>query len=295
MNTHLSPLPVHTLANDHLRVDYLADAGPRLVRFSPAGSAVNLLADASDISWETPYGPYHLYGGHRLWHAPEAFPRSYLPDNSGLQVETLADGVLLRQPVEAGSGIVKAMTLRLAADRAALTVEHSLHNAGLWPVELAPWAITQVALGGVTVLPFAAPAASSYLPNRQLNFWPYTRLRDPRLHLDDDFVLVAGEVHEWVFKTGYFNHAGWMGYWLGELFFIKRWEPQSVLPQPDLGSNCEVFVWNRFLELETLGALTRLEPGATATHCETWELYPAPAAVRDIEAVRALVATLGLA
>lgn len=294
MNTTSSHLPTHTLANDHLRVDYLADAGPRLVRFSRAGSTVNLLADASGISWETPYGPYHLYGGHRLWHAPEAFPRSYLPDTGGLQVETLTDGVLLRQPVEAGSGIVKAMTLRLSATQAALTVEHSLHNAGLWPVELAPWAITQVVLGGVAILPFAAPAASSYLPNRRLNFWPYTRLRDPRLHLDDDFVLVAGAAHEWVFKTGYFNHAGWMAYWLGELLFVKRWTPQPALPQPDLGSNCEVFVWNRFLELETLGALMQLEPGATVTHSETWELYPAPAATCDIAAVRALVTTLGL-
>ena len=271
-------MAVQTLANEHLRVDYLAGAGPRLVRLFAAGSSLNLLADAAGISWETSYGPYHLYGGHRLWHAPEAFPRSYLPDNAGLRCEPLPDGVRLSAPAEAGSGIAKSMELRLEPSRAALHVTHRLHNAGLWPVELAAWAITQVTLGGAALLPFTAPAPSSYLPNRGLNLWPYTRLHDPRLHLQDELVLVEGTAHEWVFKAGYFNHVGWMGYWLADVLLIKRWTPQPTQPHADRHSNCEVFVWNRFLELETLGPLTRLEPEAALTHTEIWELYRVPEA-----------------
>ena len=75
-------------------------------------------------------------------------------------------GVRLRQPTERTTNIQKSMELRLEPDRAALTVQHSLHNIGLWPVELAPWAITQVPLGGVAVLPQQAPVPSQYLPNR---------------------------------------------------------------------------------------------------------------------------------
>lgn len=287
-------LPTRSLANRHLRIDYLAEAGPRLVRLSLAGSDLNLLAEAPDLSWDTGHGVYHIYGGHRLWHAPEAFPRTYLPDNEGLAIDELADGVRLRQPTEQPSGIQKSVELRLDADRPALTVQHSLHNAGLWPVELAPWALTQVALGGVAVLPQQAPVPSQYLPTRQLNVWSYTQLRDPRLRLDDDLILIDGQVGEHPCKIGYFNHAGWMGYLLGDVFFVKRFTPLPGLPHPDMHSNCEVYVWNRFLEVETLGPLTRLEPGAAIVHVETWELHHAPGAAPTIESIRSLVTELKL-
>lgn len=292
MSADFQGMPTQTLANNYLHVDYLATAGPRLVRLFSAGNALNLLADAAGIAWETPYGPYHLYGGHRLWHAPEAFPRSYLPDNEGLRCDPLPDGVRLSAPAETGSGIAKAMELRLESERAVLHITHSLHNTGLWPVKLAPWAITQVALGGMAILPLTAPAPSSYLPNRSLNFWPYTRLHDPRLHLEDDLALVEGTAHDFVFKMGYLNHAGWMGYWLEDVLLIKRWRPQPGLSHVDQQSNCEVFVWNRFLELETLGPLTRLEPGAIVTHQETWELYAVPRGPLSVSALREQVLSL---
>lgn len=287
-------LPARSLANQHLRVDYLVEAGPRLVRLFLAGSTVNLLAEAPDLSMETPYGDYFIYGGHRLWHAPEAFPRTYLPDSEGLTVDEFEGGVRLRQPAERVTGIQKSLELRLEPDRPALTVQHSLHNVGLWPVQLAPWAITQTPLGGVAVLPQQAPTPSQYLPNRQLNLWSYTQVRDQRLRLDDDLMLIDGQVGEQPCKIGYFNHAGWMGYLLDDLFFVKRFSPQPTLPHPDLHSNCEVYVWNRFLEMETLGPLTTLEPGAAVVHVETWELHRVPPIGPTIDALRGLVQTLGL-
>jgi hypothetical protein len=287
-------LATRSLANQHLRVDYLAEAGPRLVRLFLAGSEANLLAEAPDLSWETPFGEYYLHGGHRLWHAPEAFPRTYLPDNDGLAVDEFEGGVRLRQPTERVTGIQKSMELRLDPDRPALTVQHSLHNVGLWPVELAPWAITQVPLGGVAVLPQQAPVPSQYLPTRQLTFWSYTQVRDARLRLDDDLMLITGQAAEEPFKIGCFNHAGWMGYLLDDTFFVKRFTPQPTQPHPDMHSNCEVYVWNRFLEVETLGPLATLEPGAASVHVETWELHRVPGIEPTIKGVRAVVAELKL-
>ncbi|MEI2690667.1 MAG: hypothetical protein V9H69_13545 [Anaerolineae bacterium] len=294
MITDFHDLPTRSLANSFLRVDYLAEAGPRLVRLYLAGSELNLLADAAGISYETPYGVFNLHGGHRLWHAPEAFPRTYLPDNDGQTVDEFEGGVRLRQPTEQVTGIQKSIELRLDPQRPALTVQHSLHNVGLWPVELAPWAITQVALGGVAVLPQAAPASSSYLPNRRLNLWPYASWRDPRLHLGDDLALVAGQTGEQALKIGYFNHAGWMGYLLGDIFFVKRFTPQPGRPHPDLNSNCEVYVWDRFLEIETLGPLATVEPGAAVVHVESWELHRAPGVQPTSEALCALAQSLDL-
>ena len=82
--------PTRTLANEHIRLDYLTTAGPRIVRLSLAGSDDNLLAEVADIKIPTPYGDFNIFGGHRLWHSPEAFPRSYLPDNDAPEIDRSA-------------------------------------------------------------------------------------------------------------------------------------------------------------------------------------------------------------
>ena len=99
--------PVGILENKYLRLEYLLQAGPRIVRLFPAGSQENLLAELPELIVPTPYGDYHFTGGHRLWHAPEQMPRSYIPDNEGLQVMGLEDGINLIQPVEVPTGILK--------------------------------------------------------------------------------------------------------------------------------------------------------------------------------------------
>lgn len=72
------------IANDDLWVEVLATAGPRIVRAGMTGSSRNLLAETPDAGWGTPYGRYELFGGHRLWFAPEDPDRVAMPDVSGL-------------------------------------------------------------------------------------------------------------------------------------------------------------------------------------------------------------------
>ena len=57
-------------------------AGPRIVRLGLAGSDRNLLAETPDLGWETPHGRYELFGGHRLWFAPEDPDRVAVPDGT---------------------------------------------------------------------------------------------------------------------------------------------------------------------------------------------------------------------
>ena len=51
-------MATRSLENKYLRLDYLVEAGPRLVRLFLAGSPVNLLADVFDFKVPTPYGEY---------------------------------------------------------------------------------------------------------------------------------------------------------------------------------------------------------------------------------------------
>jgi hypothetical protein len=141
------------LANDHVWIDVLARAGPRIVRLGLAGSTVNVLAETPGDGWDTPHGRYELYGGHRLWFAPEDPDLVAVPDGHGLLVEREVDGIRLTGLAEAPTGLIRSMALRLEPGRAAFEVCHALRNVGDRPIELAPWSITQLPLGGTVFLP----------------------------------------------------------------------------------------------------------------------------------------------
>ena len=290
-------LPTRSIGNGHLAVEFLSEAGPRIVRLMLTRTAlgINQLAEVPQVKWDTPYGEFFVRGGHRLWHAPETAPRTYMPDNVGLIITDVPGGVELRQPAEAVTGIGKSITIELAPDRAALTVTHRLYNEGMWPIELAPWAITQLPHGGVIVLPqWQRPTTSELLPNRQLVLWPYTRWSDSRLSLNDDFILLNATPRLPPCKVGYFNQHGWAGYLCDGVFFIKRFKPQPGLPHVDFGCNAETYCNDKFVELETLGPLSKLEPGQAATHVEEWEFYTGVTPSTTLEKVRATVANLKL-
>jgi hypothetical protein len=248
------------------------------------------------MKMDTAYGPYFIRGGHRVWHAPEAFPRSYLPDNEGLVLENLADGVRMTQPVEPGSGIRKSIEVRLAPDQAGVTLTHALKNEGNWPVELAPWAITQIRLGGVAILPQQVGAldVAGLLPNRQLVLWPYTSWADPRLQPADDLILIKADPAMPPCKIGHLNRAGWSAYLIGATLFVKRFAPGVDLPHPDFGCNAEVYCCDRFIEVESLGPLVTLEPGATTVHVETWELHTGVSGTETPAGLRAALRDLKL-
>ncbi len=270
-------LPTGILENDTLRLEYLTTAGPRIVRISPRGLP-NLLAELPEATLETPLGIYHFRGGHRLWCAPESLPGTYTPDNDGLKVEEFQDGVRLTGPSEPFTGILKMIEIRLSPDRAAVTLQHELRNTGHGSVDLAPWALTMLRLGGTAILPQPAGNVDAYglLNNRILVLWPYTHIDDPRLILRDDFILIQAIASPPHAKIGYYNPFGWLAYWLEGVLFRKTFTVSANATYPDRGCNVEIYFDNNVIELETLGQLGRLGPGKSFCHTETWEFYNDP-------------------
>ena len=270
--------PVRSLQNQFLRLDYLVEGGPRLVRLVPAGTRLNLLAETPQKTWLTDAGEYHIWGGHRLWHSPEVHARTDIPDDHGLQTADLGEGaVRLAMPADA-SGIYKAIEVHLDADRPGLSLLHTLRNDGLWPVRVAPWAITQMPLGGQAVIPCEAAEKDGLLPNRLFVLWPYSSLEDPRLHISDSFIRLDGQPRAEAFKIGLFSNQGWVGYVYQDYFLCKSFAPGDIQTGPDFGCNVEAWVQDIFLEIETLGPMVWLEPGDSVQHTETWEIQPASAA-----------------
>ncbi len=290
-------LPTQTLENEHLRVDYCSQAGPRLVRLLLPGHPENLLAELPHHRHPTPYGEYRILGGHRLWQAPEDILRTYIPDNDGLTVEQTPQSARLTGPVEPLTDLQKSIEIRLHPDRPALTLVHALTNRGAQPVECSPWSITQHPLGGQLILPqpVGPLAPGSLLPNRQIVLWPYTRWEDTRLQMADDVVLLHARPDLPPCKLGYTNRAGWLAYLLQDVLFVKRFDPQPDLPHPDFGCNVETFCDNAFIESEIVAPLARLEPGQAATHTETWEFYTGLDVPLNLQGARQLVSSLNLA
>jgi hypothetical protein len=263
---------IRQLSNDHLWVGVLALAGPRIVRLGLAGSSINLLAETPGEGWDTPHGRYDLFGGHRLWFAPEDPDRVAIPDGQGLVAEPDGDGLRLTGAAEPATGLVRSMTVRLDRRRPGLEVCHALLNSGPTAIELAPWPITQLPLGGTVLLPERAATAGHHVhPNRTLVLWPYTSWDDPRFRPRDGLLTIEALAGPGL-KLGYFNDHGWVGYVRDGTILVRRFEPLPGRPHPDLGCNVEVYVGSRYLELELLGPLGVLEPGATVTLLERWEV-----------------------
>ena len=265
-------LPTRRLANDHLWLEVLAGAGPRIVRLGLGESPVNLLAETPDEGWETPHGRYDLFGGHRLWFAPEDPDRVAIPDGHDLVVEPIRDGLLLRGTVEGPTGLIRSMTISLDRGCARLQVGHALRTAGDQHLELAPWPITQLPLGGTVLMPQRASVPGHRVhPNRTLVLWPYTSWDDPRFRPRDGLLTIDALPGPGL-KLGYFNDHGWVAYVRDGTSLVRRFKPIIGQAHPDLGCNVEVFVGDRYLELEVLGPLATLEPGGTVSLLEQWEI-----------------------
>jgi hypothetical protein len=264
--------PVGILENEFLRLEYLLNS-PRIVRLIPAGKK-NIFADLGKESLTTPYGDFYFRGGHRLWHAPEAFPRTYIPDNAGATIRAIKDGVQIIQPVEPETHIVKSIEIALDPGKAQVALNHTLRNDGSEAVLIAPWALSMMRLDGVAIIPQPVGDESVKLPNRNLVLWPYASVNDSRLQLSDEAIIVHTEAKTPPLKLGCFCPQGWMGYWIDGTFFVKRFaNPDAVRNYPDWGCNVEIYCNDKFIELETLGPLTNLKSGVSVSHIETWELY----------------------
>jgi hypothetical protein len=277
--------PTLHITNGAVRVEMLAAAGPRIVGLRRVGSLANLLAETPDLGWETAFGHYEVLGGHRLWLAPEDWERTAMPDSDGLEVEPLVDGLRLTGAVEPATGCVRSIDVRLDPALPSLNVIHRVLNSGPHPLELAPWSITQLPLGGLALLPQrrAVPGHDTR-PNRNLVLWPYSSWDDPRLHLRDGLVAVDA-VGGADLKVGCVDDSGWVAYVREGIALVRRFEPAPGEVHPDLGCNVETYCGSRYIELEVLGPMRVLQPGASTTLLEHWEVRDAisgdPMLLRD--------------
>lgn len=269
------------LSNGEIELYATVDIGPRIIKLGRVDGPnmffedINreITSDDGELDFFAKGEKWYIYGGHRLWHSPEAMPRSYLPENGPVEYEILENGVRLVPAPQEKIGTQNEMVVTMAED-GTITVLHKVTNIGLWDVELAPWSLTVMAHGGVEVIPMSDKDAG-LLSNRNLILWPYTRINDPRVAWDDKYVMLSTDSTpgKSAFKIGINNEDGFAMYFNNNDLFVKNFGYDENEIYPDGGCNFETYTNNKFIECESIAPLSILEPGDTATHTEVWNYF----------------------
>ncbi len=284
------------LVNDSLRLLVTQSVGPRVLALQLHGKA-SPFAELPSLTIDLPgLAPWHFYGGHRLWQAPEVATCTYLPEDRPVEIKAVPNGLQVAQPVEPKTGLQKSLRIHLPDRGATVIVDHTLCNQGQEPVSCAPWAITQLKTGGLAILPQYTEKTdpAGVQPNRSLVLWPYTDINSPHVQWGNRYVQVKAQIQAGAFKVGFPNPNGWLAYRWQNTLFVKRAQYQPGADYYDMGSSSQFYSNDKFVELETLGPKATLKPGESVTHRETWQLYADISFSSSEEGIREMVETLGL-
>ncbi len=278
------------LSNAEAELLVTLDVGPRILSYRLQGGP-NVFKEYPDQLGKTGESEWRIRGGHRLSVAPEDPRRSYAPDNGPVAYKVLDEALgLVRLTAEPDSaqGIQKEMDVQLAGKGSRVKVVHRLKNIGSKPLELSPWAVTVLAPGGVEIIPQPAKkpypkdpqkveSAAAYAPHQSLVLWPYFSFHNQGWNFGVKYITLWPSTTRQgpkygPTKLGLAHRMGWVAYLNAGNLFVKRFEYEEGKAYPDNGCNLETFANPDMLDIESLGPLVKLAPGATIEHTETWDL-----------------------
>jgi len=78
---------------------------------------------------------------------------------------------------------------------------------------------------------------------------------------------------------------GWVACAIGGQLFVKKFRHVDGAEYPDMGCSVETFTDGDMIEVETLGPMVTLAPGATVEHVEDWFLFDDVAPADDDDSV----------
>jgi hypothetical protein len=265
----------YLVSNGEIELIVTGDVGPRVIRFGFVGGQ-NLFKEFPEQLGHTREEKFQLRGGDRVWKAPEDPIATWAPDNVPVEIQVTPNGLIARAPVEPLTNLQKEIEVSMSSTGNTVTVTHRITNRSLFTLEFAPWALTMMAQGGTAVSGF--PPRGRHPINLEatnpLVMWAYTNLADPRWKFTKKYLMLRQDPkNSEAQKLGMFNPDTWAAYVLNNEAFVKRTTPDPTKTYPDFGCSFETFTNNDFLEIESLGPLTKVAPGHSVEQTEHWGLY----------------------
>ena len=267
----------YRISNGEVEIIVTGDVGPRVIRYGFAGGQ-NLFKEFAGQLGKSGEKEWQPRGGHRIWVAPEDRVKTYALDNSPVKVSVKGDAIETTAPVESLTGLEKQIVVKMAASGSGVEVVHRIRNAGKSAVDWAPWALTMMAPGGagITGFPPRGTHPEILYPTNPLVMWAFSDLGDKRWTFTKKYLVLRQDPKNAVpQKLGTWNKNTWGAYLLGSDLFVKKYQAAGDSPRayPDFGCSYETFTNADFLELETLGPIANLKPGASIEHVERWSLH----------------------
>ncbi len=263
------------LSNGKIVVGVTLDVGPRIIKLQkPDGENLMFedVADNVNKDVSAVYGEgkkWHIYGGHRIWLSPESL-ETYYPDNAPVVSELKPNGAVFTPPAWTERGVQPVLDLEFAPD-GALEVRMRVKNISDVKQKLCVWGLTVMKCGGTLTLPLSTED-TGFLANRNLVLWHYTDIRDPRLTIANDRIILTGSTDaESPLKIGTYLNEIRAFYRYGDTLFTKECISKPG-EYPDFTCNFETYTSELIHECETLSAAEEVAPGEEIIHTEKWRL-----------------------
>lgn len=177
------------------------------------------------------------------------------------------------------SGVQLVRDFTLARDSSHLRVTQTIHNRGRDTVRSFHWSRTFAEGGGICFapLPPVSRFPKGYLlygPGRVIDYMPAD---EPGTAVRDGLLVISGPPTRPKFALDV--SPGWLAYLTRSgLLFVKKFPvyPDRVYGEPAANNASIWYSGNRVTEIEPIGPLELIAPGASASFTEDWWLHPLP-------------------
>jgi hypothetical protein len=245
----------------------VTEIGPRILSLS-VGDGPNLLyVDRETVGRGQGDADWHIYGGHRIWVAPETAD-TYAPDNVRCEAKVSDDGLTVIAPVAPQTGLQKRLTVTAQDDR--FVVEQGVCNTGDALCTGAVWALTCVEPKGVIVFPWGRPGSWDLKKIVYWNKWMEHRSDVSSRQWQPGADLFRVEPTGEEGKVGANSPEGWVALCREDATFVKSYRWVAGVRYPDEDCSLQVYTCKQFIEMETLSPLTVFYPGEEVVHREVW-------------------------
>ncbi len=259
-----------SISNSFIEVIITKKCGPFILSFKEFEKE-NILYNCSELKLNTPENKtYTLYGGHRLWLAPETFEITYSSDEIPLEItkgltQTLIAQSRKKQP------FIKSIKIELS--KTEVLIQHGILNNTINELACACWTITMLKAGGLAKIPMKNNYADKdrLQASKQINLWGYTDLSSGNIVFEKNEISVYANLSDDHLKIGTPDSTGKLSYLLKDQLFVKGFDA-NYDSSFDRNSKCEIYCCKDYLELEAISQKYILQSGESAIFSEKWQL-----------------------
>lgn len=255
--------------NGKIKLGVALDFGIRICYLSFKGSKNLFFEQPKNMTDLTTEDGWRVYGGHRLWVAPES-EKDYRPDNQPIFYEVIGDKILLSQLEDELLKVNKSIEISFE-DENVVKVVNKLQNTDQTTRRFSVWGVTSMAGGGTQYISHRY-GTMSYAPLTSIPIWFYTDLADDRAEYSPGKIKLTHRANSKKYKIGVGHPNAPVKYVNQGVCFEKIFDVFLDKQYPDHNVSYETFMCDHMVEIESLSPLYDVAPNQTISHTELWRL-----------------------